>query len=466
MTKYTKKRYHKNNIRHSGSYKKRNGNKKRVKMTAERRRRIIRVRLTIAFLIIAAVAGALIFAKIQNDRRRESEKITASNIGHAKVMVDLKAIDKKYDVFLKEAEEQKKIDAQIEADEQKLKEENEFKEECVHFIAVGDNLIHEKVYQSTDTTQPVWNYDALYENIGDYVAKADIAAVNQETPFVADHSNVSGYPDFGTPTEIGDALIGAGFDVFQFATNHMYDKGMYGIESSINYMKLHPDKTYLGIHESEEDAANIRVIESKGIKIAMLNYSTYLNKEDENLPDYVIDRPSEQRIMTDVANAKNISDFVIVFLHDGTEYDPQPSESQRILENAALEGGADALICSHSHVLEGFNTVTSSTGHEMLVYYGLGNFISSQESAQCLLGGMAEFYIHKDEISGECEIYFEDLIPLVTHYDYDSNYYTVYRLEDYTDELAANHSITEVSGEVVDLEYFNYYADIAKQAVY
>jgi poly-gamma-glutamate capsule biosynthesis protein CapA/YwtB (metallophosphatase superfamily) len=466
MSEYRNNRSHKKHTSRGGSQRKGHGNKKRVKMTVQRRKRIIRIRLTIAFLILAVIVCALIFVKAQSDKRKEGERITASNIGHAKVMVDFKAVDKKYNAFLKEAEEQQKIEAKAASDAQKEKEENEFKEECVHFIAAGDNLIHEKVYQSADMSQPVWNYDALYENVSDYVAKADIAAVNQETPFVADHSEVSGYPDFGTPTEIGDALIEAGFDVFQFATNHMYDKGMYGIESTINYCKLHPDKTYLGIHESEEDASNIKVVESKGIKIAMLNYSTFLNKEDETLPSYVIDRPSEERIMNDVANAKNISDFVIIFLHDGTEYDPQPSDSQRIYENAALEAGADALICSHSHVLEGFNTVTRSDGHEMLVYYGLGNFISSQDSAQCLLGGMADFYIHKDEVSGECEVYYEDLVPTVTHYDFDSNYFTVYLLEDYTDELAANHSITDVSGEVVDLEYFNYYADIAKQAVY
>ena len=37
--------------------------------------------------------------------------------------------------------------------------------------------------------------------------------VDQETVFTTDHDAVSGYPSFATPTEVGDALVNAGFDV-------------------------------------------------------------------------------------------------------------------------------------------------------------------------------------------------------------------------------------------------------------
>ena len=42
--------------------------------------------------------------------------------------------------------------------------------------------------------------------------------VDQETVLTTEHDAVSGYPSFATPTEVGDALINAGFDIIESAT--------------------------------------------------------------------------------------------------------------------------------------------------------------------------------------------------------------------------------------------------------
>ena len=45
--------------------------------------------------------------------------------------------------------------------------------------------------------------------------------INQETVLTTDHDAVSSYPSFATPTEVGDAIVKAGFDVVESATNHI-----------------------------------------------------------------------------------------------------------------------------------------------------------------------------------------------------------------------------------------------------
>ena len=45
-----------------------------------------------------------------------------------------------------------------------------------------------------------------------------------------------------------------------------------------------------------------------------------------------------------------------------------------------------------------------------------------------------------------------DLVPLVTHYNHDQNIYTVYKLSDYTEELAASHGVHAESTEPFTLE--------------
>ena len=85
-------------------------------------------------------------------------------------------------------------------------------------VAVGDNLFHDSLIESGKSDSGTWNYDKIYENVKDEIQAADIAMVDQETVFTTDHDAVSGYPSFATPTEVGDALVNAGFDVIESAT--------------------------------------------------------------------------------------------------------------------------------------------------------------------------------------------------------------------------------------------------------
>ena len=99
-------------------------------------------------------------------------------------------------------------------------------------VAVGDNLFHDSLIGSGKSDSGTWNYDKIYENVKDEIQAADIAMVDQETVFTTDHDAVSGYPSFATPTEVGDALVNAGFDVIESATNHIDDYG-YSTETEL-----------------------------------------------------------------------------------------------------------------------------------------------------------------------------------------------------------------------------------------
>lgn len=341
---------------------------------------------------------------------------------------------------------------------QKQKEQEEAQKlieaNTVHLVAVGDNLIHEHIYQSTDTSQPVWNYDYLYTNIKDDIVSADLAAVNQECIFVANHSNVSAYPSFGSPTEIGDALVNAGFDIVEHATNHAFDKGTSAINETLDYWKSnHPDIKVLGIHDSQESADTITTITCKDITFSLLNYTSTINGEEyDAVPSYMIDFLRSEKVTADVAKAKEAGDMVIAFLHTGEEYSTEPNQDQKNFLQLLLSQGVDIAICSHSHVLQNYETLTDDQGNEMLVYYSLGNFISTQKQPECLLGGMADITITRDPQTSELSISDSQLIPLVTHYNYEKNEYSVYKLEDYSEELAGEHSVHEETSEPFTLE--------------
>lgn len=338
----------------------------------------------------------------------------------------------------------------------------------LHIVAVGDNVVHEKIYKSADTDQDVWNYDGLYEHIREDIERADLASVNEECVLMANHEDVSGYPAFGAPAEIGDALVNAGFDVVTMATNHVYDKGENGILQSVEFWETsHPDTVFLGIHKDQEAAREIRTVEIEGIKVALLNYTCLINGGKQNeIPTGMVDYANEAKMRADVQQARSLADLVIVYLHAGTEYEDKPDEQQKELLKMLLEEGVDITICSHPHVLQGYETLQNESGKQMLVYYSLGNFISSQKEPDCLLGGMADIKIVRNEETGGLSIQESQLIPLVTHYNYEKNIYTVYRLDEYTEELAAEHSVHEESDEEFTLSSLQSMADKAINASY
>ena len=141
-------------------------------------------------------------------------------------------------------------------------------------LAVGDNLVQPSLLASGQSETGAWNYDSVYANLKSDIQAADIAMVNQETPFTTDHSAVSGTAPYATPTEVGDALVNAGFNVVTSATALIDDNGSSMINETLNYWETsHPDVTLVGIHKNQSGIDAPKIVEINGIKIAFLNYT-------------------------------------------------------------------------------------------------------------------------------------------------------------------------------------------------
>ena len=141
-------------------------------------------------------------------------------------------------------------------------------------IAVGDNLYHGSLIESGENDSGTWNYDQIYDKVRDEIQAADVAMVDQETVFTTEHDAVSSYPPFATPTEVGDALMNAGFDVVESATNHIDDYGIDFLQETFNFWSSkYPDVPVLGIHPTQEDADTVKTLEVNGITISFLDYT-------------------------------------------------------------------------------------------------------------------------------------------------------------------------------------------------
>lgn len=302
----------------------------------------------------------------------------------------------------------------------------------IEFLALGDNLVHAPIYNYGMEH----GYDFLFENLADEIAQANVAIINQETILVDDPVRYGDFPDFGTPIEVGEAIVDAGFDVVSHATNHALDQGLYGIETSTEF---YADKNIacLGI-----GAQGAQIVRRRGLKIAFLNYTYGLNGKPmpAEMPDAVSTLSDSDRVQQELQQARRDADILIVCVHWGTEYSNEIDEEQEKWTDIFYENGVDVVIGTHPHVLQPYGIIDGGTeNHRMLVYYSLGNYISAQERVECIFGGMAKFTIEYTMEGLEITDY--ELVPLITHQS--DGYFTTYCLEDYSEELLSEHRLEE-----------------------
>lgn len=142
------------------------------------------------------------------------------------------------------------------------------------FVAVGDNLMHQKLLDVAKNGSD-YDFSPYYTNIKPYIENADLAFVNQET--ILGGGTPSGYPNFNTPDSMAKTLSDVGFDIVNGATNHTLDKGGQALLHSIDVFKKYENMAYIGVYESQEKRDEIKVIEKNGIKIALLSYNQLTN---------------------------------------------------------------------------------------------------------------------------------------------------------------------------------------------
>ena len=328
----------------------------------------------------------------------------------------------------------------------------------VNMLAVGDNLVQTYVYkaaQARATGGEEYNFAPLYENVKPIVEAADVAVVNQETMICGPGFEVSGSNyNFCSPPVLADAMIDAGFDIFTLANNHLLDRGIEGLEASINFwddmMRKRPILA-LGAYRGPSDQETIRVQDIKGMRIAYLSYTQSLN--GYYIPDHStlrVGMTSETELIErQIKRAKEVADAVVVSAHWGNEDTHVVPPGVKELAQNMINWGADVILGTHSHTAQTMEYLTREDGTQGFVFYSLGNFISAQTDNFNVVGEMANFNIVKNGESGAITIEDIGVMPVITHYDAVFANLRLYPYNAYTEELANAHALpyTHAPGE-------------------
>ena len=360
-----------------------------------------------------------------------------------------------------------------------------FQEYDITLMAVGDNLIHMGIVHTGKQPDGSLDYSVLFEGISEYLDVADLKIINQETILGGNQRGFSGYPYFNSPTEVGDAIADAGFNVVLQASNHSADQGVDGLVHCAQFWEQYPEILVTGIYTdkqaasslpvTQDDLGNIPLITIKDITFAVLNYTYGPNMEviPEDLEGYLellcaYDTDSNRlnftalnpQVLKDIETAKTLADVVIVCPHWGTEYITTPSSYQQEFALQMTQAGADLIIGTHPHVVQPVEWIEAENGNRALCYYSLGNYVSTQKDGLSMLEAMAwvTFHVTEDDVFIQ-----EDntgAIPLVCHYTSGPvRLEKVYSLADYTSADASRHGIHSYGGANLTLEDLTVWAE-------
>lgn len=255
----------------------------------------------------------------------------------------------------------------------------------IRLIGVGDMLPHETVNQAAKSGDD-YNYRQFFDQVEKYFQASDIRFCNQESPSAANLS-ITTYPTFNAPTAFSKDLSAVGCNVISLANNHANDRGQTGIDSTREIWDSLNPLGVAGSNRSESEQNKIAFFEIKGVKFAFVAYSEISN--NNSLTPYGLNMFNENLVKTQLQEAKSSADIVIVSAHWGAEYSPDINANQKKWAKTFADNGADVVLGTGPHVLEPVQKLPKSGGGDTIVFYSLGNFLSTQLDTESLIGGLA-----------------------------------------------------------------------------
>ena len=225
----------------------------------------------------------------------------------------------------------------------------------------------------------------LLQEVEPYFRQADAVVVNLECPLTDSLSPLNKQYIFRADASWAADLYRTGITHAALANNHTIDQGRRGLQATWQHL-VEADIVPLGYGCSAEEQLEPAVVRKEDLRVALFNAVT-LPIENwyyaEGRPG--ICQPTATQLSDAVGRyrAAHPETAIVVVLHWGTEFQTQPSMSQRRLARSLADAGADAIVGHHPHVLQPIDTL----GHT-LVCYSLGNFVFDQRPPQTRRGMM------------------------------------------------------------------------------
>lgn len=208
-----------------------------------------------------------------------------------------------------------------------------------------------------------------FERVTRLFRGVDVLIGNLEGAFTNRGVRANKYYTFRAPPALAPTLREAGFDAVSLANNHALDFGPAGLIDTREALDA-LGVAHFGAGGDATEAARPLVLEASGFRLALLGFSAVRSSVFAGESRSGVAEAGYEAVIAAVQAATAEADFVVVVFHFGTEYDPDPTEEQRLLARAAADAGATLVVGHHAHTLQPWER-----RGDALILYGLGNFV-------------------------------------------------------------------------------------------
>jgi poly-gamma-glutamate synthesis protein (capsule biosynthesis protein) len=254
---------------------------------------------------------------------------------------------------------------------------------------------------------------AVFGETAPYLAAADLALINLECAVTDRGKPVPKSYNFRCAPAAMQALRTAGVDAVLLANNHVFDFGELGFLDTLGHVRA-AGMGALGVGVDERDAAAPFVFGDKNAagKTAARIFGVASYPREKNGWDGLTVAASEDKAGLLHAKkgggerlkanfGKDDAALDIVLFHGGEEWTDEPDENTRTFYTELIEGGADLIIGSHPHVVQGFEWI-----HGKPVFWSLGDYVFGDMADTHDLGGEDGLFIMLGFL-GDRLLYFE-----------------------------------------------------------
>ncbi len=217
-----------------------------------------------------------------------------------------------------------------------------------------------------------WAFD---DDTMEIMRSADIFMVNNEFT----------YSNRGTPTEdkaftfrghpeYVRYLSDMGVDIVSLANNHTYDYGEVSLLDTLDTLEG-ADVPYVGAGRNIDEAIKPVYYIVNDVKIAFVSATQIERLDNPDTKGATADSPgtfrcwNNDRIYEVIADAAANSDYVVAYIHWGTENEVNTDWAQDRMAPKLEEAGADLIIGDHPHILQKLDYINDTP-----VIYSLGNY--------------------------------------------------------------------------------------------
>lgn len=279
-----------------------------------------------------------------------------------------------------------------------------------------------------------YNFDKMFSPLVGYFDSSSYVVLNLET-VIANMKYTNSVFSFNNPESLLKSLKKVGIDAVSLANNHILDRGVIGVNDTINYLKKY-DIDYFGVDNKKiyietndtrvcllgyTDSTNYHVnkcIDSDRINLLKPN-NIVIERKYKNIFDWlyykinpnirininhflgkeikpIIDKESEyddiskyiNHLRFDIDDCCDRDYYTIMYSHMGGQFNINPGKYTLKMIRKFIDYGVDSVVVTHPHIIQRMDMIDNK-----LCFNSIGGMIISPDSKFVIWDTHPEFSI-------------------------------------------------------------------------